>query len=78
MIVINTFKFMNNNIIKENNDFTVEYKDTCVFCKGPSEESKSTNVSLRNFYVEGAGQLCRKCYFTVYPEKPYSNYSGIG
>jgi hypothetical protein len=69
---------MNQNIIRENNDFSVDYKDTCVACKGPSEENKSTNVSLRKFYVEGAGQLCRKCYFATFPEKPYSNYSNLG
>ena len=69
---------MNQNIIRENNDFSVDYKDTCVMCKGASEENKSTNVSLRNYYVEGSGQLCKKCYFKVFPEKPYSNYSNIG
>jgi hypothetical protein len=47
---------MNQNIIRENNDFSVDYKDTCVMCKGASEENKSTNVSLRNYYVEGSGQ----------------------
>jgi hypothetical protein len=69
---------MNQNIIRENNDFSVDYKDTCVACNGPSEENKSTNVTLRKFYVEGSGQLCRKCYFNVFQENRYSNYSNLG
>lgn len=69
---------MNQSIIRENNDFSVDYKDTCVMCKAASEENKSTNITLRKYYVEGAGQLCKKCYNSVYPVKPFANYSDLG
>jgi len=69
---------MNQSIIRENNDFTVDYKDTCVSCNGPSEENKSTNVTLRHDYVEGSGQLCKKCYSKIFVDKVYSNYSNLG
>lgn len=69
---------MNQNIIKENNDFTVDYKDTCVMCNAATDEYKSTNVHMRHYYIEGAGQLCKKCYNSVYKNTDsQSNYSGI-
>ena len=39
-----------------------EKKDCCVSCGAETEYSKETHVNLRKYYVEGAGQLCEKCY----------------
>lgn len=41
-------------------------KDCCVICGRPTEYLKSQNIYERNYYVEGAGQLCDKCYSEIY------------
>ena len=40
--------------------------DQCVSCWEDTEYTKGTNIHYRNFYVEGAGQLCKSCYFNIY------------
>ncbi len=37
--------------------------DLCVICGERTNEPKDKNVSLRYYYIEGAGQLCQKCFF---------------
>lgn len=37
-------------------------KDRCVLCWGETEYSKNTPIEDRQFYIEGAGQLCEECY----------------
>lgn len=41
-------------------------KDRCVLCWGETEYSKNTPVEDRQFYIEGAGQLCEECYRKYY------------
>lgn len=42
-------------------DIKREDIDDCVVCGRKSEELKSTDISRRMYYVEGAGQVCYKC-----------------
>jgi len=46
-----------------------EKKDCCVSCGAETEYSKETHVNLRKYYVEGAGQLCEKCYRRIYERR---------
>ena len=40
--------------------------EICVLCGKPTGILRDRDISLRDCYVEGAGQLCRDCYFKVY------------
>lgn len=37
-------------------------KDTCVMCGVETPYEFETHIDLRNGYIEGLGQLCKKCY----------------
>ena len=41
-------------------------KDKCVGCGTETEYDEKTNIEYRNFYVEGAGQLCYTCWKEIY------------
>jgi hypothetical protein len=41
-------------------------KDKCVVCKKETQYTKDTHIDERKHYVEGAGQLCEKCYESIY------------
>lgn len=41
-------------------------QEFCVLCGKPTGIPKDRDIALRDCYVEGAGQLCRSCYFNVY------------
>lgn len=41
-------------------------KETCILCGRVVDIDVSTSTDLRHFYVEGAGQLCEKCYEKTY------------
>lgn len=54
---------MNNNITKlSNDDFQVIKFEKCVSCEIETEVPTNQNIELRYFYIEGAGQLCPKCF----------------
>jgi len=40
--------------------------EICVNCGCNTPYIKETNIEFRNFYVEGAGQLCCDCYKGIY------------
>ena len=40
-------------------------KDLCISCECETEYSHDTSIEYRDYYIEGAGQLCKECY-----EKP--------
>jgi len=44
-------------------------RDCCVLCGSETAYAKNLPVTERDSYVEGAGQLCPKCYLRVYGEK---------
>lgn len=41
-------------------------KDKCIMCKKETEYTKNTHIDFRQYYIEGAGQLCKKCYNMIY------------
>ncbi len=41
--------------------------ELCIRCNKPTPYDQSTPITLRRYYIEGSGQLCEKCYFTLYP-----------
>ncbi len=51
---------------KDKKKIKAEEMDLCVYCGRLSEEKKSTPINLRKYYIEGAGQLCKKCYEYIY------------
>lgn len=54
---------MNNAINKlDNGDFQVIKFEKCVSCNVETEVPVNQNVELRYYYIEGAGQLCPKCF----------------
>jgi hypothetical protein len=36
--------------------------ESCVVCKHPTHYRVNDHVEKRNYYVEGAGQCCFKCF----------------
>lgn len=40
-------------------------KDLCISCDSESKYSHDTSIEYRTNYIEGAGQLCEKCYNTI-------------
>lgn len=44
-------------------------KERCVLCGQETAYDFKTPITQREFYVEGAGQLCRKCFRELYSEK---------
>lgn len=45
----------------------MELHELCIRCGKPTPYNPSTPITLRRYYVEGSGQLCEECYFTLYP-----------
>jgi len=43
-------------------------KDKCVLCGDETSYTMNTPIDERYYYVEGAGQLCEKCYNKIYKE----------
>ena len=40
-------------------------KDLCISCECETKYKHDTNIEYRDYYVEGAGQLCKDCYETI-------------
>ena len=36
-------------------------KDLCVICRAVTEYDINTNIEVRQYYIEGLGQLCVSC-----------------
>lgn len=43
--------------------------DKCVLCSEDTPYTENTNINYRNYYIEGAGQLCESCYSKVYDKQ---------
>jgi len=43
-----------------------EEKEKCVSCGKDTPYTINTPVDLREYYIEGAGQLCMDCYFHIF------------
>jgi len=44
-------------------------KDKCVICGSETPYDKTLDVNVRQHYVEGSGQLCKKCNNEIYNTK---------
>ena len=52
---------------KASNQKTIN--DKCVICHCETDYSHDSHINDRKYYVEGAGQLCEKCYYEIYIKK---------
>jgi hypothetical protein len=43
--------------------------ETCISCNKETHVPINLNIELREYYIEGAGQLCEKCYNKIYSKK---------
>lgn len=43
--------------------------EKCVICGKKLNIKKIVPIQKRKYYIEGAGQLCEKCYFKIYVER---------
>jgi hypothetical protein len=50
-------------ISKATSNKTTEY---CAICWGKTGVKKTDRIELRNYFVEGVGQLCPSCYRDLY------------
>ena len=44
-------------------------KDKCVSCGIETQYDEFDHIDFRNFYIEGAGQLCPDCFDQIYKSK---------
>jgi hypothetical protein len=44
-------------------------KETCVLCRCIVDVDVSTPIDFRDFYVEGAGQMCQPCFEKTYKDE---------
>jgi hypothetical protein len=42
--------------------------ECCVSCGEETPYDKNTNIYMRSYYIQGAGQLCKLCYTGIYPD----------
>ena len=61
---------MRTKIIDISNTSQIPNKDReyekCANCNKQTDIPIDMHIDLRECYIEGAGQLCRECYFTIY------------
>lgn len=48
-------------------------KEKCIACKVETDVPVNQNINYRFYYVEGAGQLCSKCWTEIYSNSKLSN-----
>lgn len=41
-------------------------KETCVICGATTPYKVTDNIGNRLWFIEGSGQLCKKCYNRLY------------
>ena len=42
--------------------------ENCVLCNKELNVRKDLDINQRLYYIEGAGQLCKDCFESTYPE----------
>lgn len=57
------------NVTKNEQNTASDTKEKCVVCGAETEYMFSTPISEREYYIEGAGQLCPKCHYNLYVKK---------
>ena len=50
--------------------------ERCVVCGAQTPFRRSTPVELRTGYIQGAGQLCRRCAAEFWNEEQYARENG--
>ena len=40
--------------------------ERCCACGKLTNVERNTDISKRKYYIKGAGQLCKNCYFELY------------
>ena len=45
---------------------TPNKNDDCVVCHRETEYATTDHIDIRDFYIEGAGQLCHSCFKDIY------------
>ena len=40
--------------------------EICVSCNKDTPYMINESINVRNYYIEGAGQLCKSCYDKIY------------
>jgi hypothetical protein len=40
--------------------------ETCVLCGNETPYTKEVSILMRQYFIEGAGQLCKECFKKVY------------
>ena len=48
-------------------------KEYCILCGRLAEAAREQPLSEREYYIEGAGQLCRECYQELYVPRHNGN-----
>lgn len=50
--------------------------EKCVSCGNETDFNTTTDVNYRFYYIEGGGQLCKKCYDRVFEDtnEEFNNY----
>ena len=43
--------------------------EICVGCRDETNVPIDLHIDFRAYYIEGAGQLCKKCYNKIYNKK---------
>ena len=49
-------------------------KEKCVICNEETPYNRSDHIDMRNYYIEGCGQLCAKCYHDTYESSSNNTY----
>jgi hypothetical protein len=44
----------------------IKKTETCISCNKETNIPINLSIELREYYVEGAGQLCKNCYNKIY------------
>jgi len=60
---------MNNTIVKTSNDFEVISFEKCIVCDIVTDIPRNKHIDLREYYIEGAGQLCEQCFNNIDQKK---------
>jgi hypothetical protein len=51
--------------------------EKCISCGVETDINFSTDVNYRSYYVEGGGQLCKKCYDRIYEDVDDEDYENF-
>ena len=57
------------NTLKTKKHATNETKEKCIVCRAETPYNFNTPIAERKYYIEGSGQLCENCYYSIYIKK---------